>query len=363
MKHLKYSELRDRLILSSTVTVPQGGGERLPSTHRLRLVARIKPSVRLLGHIRRPWRFLRVEHYHPEGTDGSSDIAVKYALGVNPRIESEVRALEHLKESGASEGTGLLFPEIVKVVGVWASGTALVSPWKPRGTVADIVREGTTDPVKLAQLLKQCSRALRRLHDIPVASTVARTLPPFRHLGPVGGALEGDPAAAALVEPVLRNIPVDRVVSNLQSSASWVHGDCFAYQFVLDGDGAPWLLDWEGARVSWSGLSDLAQLWTSFELAVLLNADLASHIATFWHAFQEGYGRDLDADPYFRVLELRALVRFSPRMPKFGVVVPTCVASPGREISASSGVLSNRVRSTYELLVKRRMQELETLAS
>jgi hypothetical protein len=347
MTGLRYSEFRDRLLRSST--------------HRLRLVARIKPSIGLLGRIRNPWRF-RVERYHLEGTDESNDVAVKYALGADALIEREVHALELIKESGATEGAGLLFPEIVKVAGLWATGTALVNPWKPGGTLEDIVREGTANPVELAELLKQCSRALRRLHDVSVPPAAACALPAFPLLGPGRGALEGDPAAAALVEPVLRNIPVNRLESRLENSASWVHADCFAHQFVLDRDGAPWLLDWGGLQVSRSGLSDLAQLWASLELAVLLSANLAPHISTFWNAVQEGYERELDKDTYFRVLELQALVRFSPRTSKFGAVVPTRVAFPDRATIASSSVPSDGVLSKYESLVRRRKQELEALA-
>ncbi|MCC5888538.1 MAG: hypothetical protein JJT88_19045 [Gammaproteobacteria bacterium] len=343
-----YSELRQRML-------------RTP-THALSLVTRIKPSLGILGRLRRPWRF-RVERYRPEGTDGSVDIAVKYALGSHKRIENEKRAITQLKRCGAESFSGLMFPETVTVEGLWAQGIGLVTPWKDGGTLSDRISAGSAEPAHLARLFEQCSRALRSLHDVPIGDAEVNEPAEKPLMGPGGAALVGDPLMAALVEPVLRTISFESLESNLEPSACWAHGDCFGYQFFLDqcGGGMPWLCDWETARVRRTGLGDLAQLWASIELALAMDPSLSPHLPLLWEAFQEGYDRDLEGNLCFRVLELKALVRFSPRTWKFAVVVPTNMLTKRGAKSADAQARKRLILTKYEQLLGRRTEGLEAL--
>lgn len=303
-----YSFIRDRLVNG-------------PNGIRLKLEKRVKPELSI--RLKNP-RVSRVDQYTLVQNESSTRVAIKFAPSSDTRISSEVEAVRKLSEFVGTNDSGILIPDVICVKGTWSEGAGLISPWKENGTLWESVRDETTEIYQLRRLVKACARVLRSLHSIPVSSKdiADNRLSIPESISTVPNA--GDKAAQIRVGRVFAQLRNRAVSYGPNISYYWTHGDCFSYQFLRgnEGDQPVWLCDWETLRPSRSGLHDLAQLWASLEIAITLNPRLRAHVEDLWNSFQAGYECRLEESIVFRVLELQALLRFSPRCRKFVDVVP-----------------------------------------
>ncbi len=339
MNTWQYSTCRGRLVRDGC------GG-------RVRLVERIKP--RWLSRMRRPWA-CRVERYERREVDRDDDILVKYTTRCDERIERELEAVKRLKKTEIVRNSAVLLPEPVFVQGGRIRGRGLVTPWQAGGTLWHVLTQSLVSHERIATLLCRSTRVLRGLHSIAAQPSAAEREAGERRLAESLSPNAGDACAAQAAAPILGSVLRDRLKEECGASWCWTHGDCFAYQCLLADFTLSQvrLCDWESARVDRTGLYDAAQLWASLELAIAMNPALAPHLPAFWDRFQEGYGRDLGDTALFRVLEIQALIRLSPRTRKHKVVVPRI-----REPSAAGRAPVGHAMIVFDALYRRKLAEL-----
>lgn len=317
----------------------------------LELVERIKPGVRrrLLRCLLRP-RHLRVERYRT----GHDDNAVKYAPGRNARLDCEIDNVTRLAAVGAPRSAGLLWGDSIRVTSCVSAGRGVLTPWMSGGNLKQVLQAEPVDPGRLLDLFRDAGKILRTLHDLPVDVLPANSGPsPRAYAQALLQPHCGHEIDQCVAQPALASVPVERLLDELGSARRIVHGDCFPYQFLIDSSRRIVLSDWETARVDYTGYCDVAQFLGVMQIALTLNESLHALIDNARTHFQEGYAEDLENSVLAKVMEIQALIRFSPRCALFKLLIPML---PGSERAG------HQVR--YDTLLRERVDALrERMAS
>jgi len=263
---------------------------------------------------------------HLYNIDGEN-IITKFSLNNCSKVEREIEVLRKLRKENIGMIDGILLPKevLLRVKDSEEKITVLLSLYSGESLTNILKSDFQITPELLGKILFSLGRILKKLHrskEFDKMNSWTQTTFDQVMFGEDPGPTWQQKKIKDTKDFIHKHFSNEIINEIEYCKPSWTHGDFFPHQILIlqTKPDKISIIDWDAANKG-LGLSDLAQFWASFELALLFSGR-RSEIENLLKLFEKGYEYDLSNSLLFRLLELNALFRFSPLFKKGLGVIP-----------------------------------------
>ena len=277
---------------------------------------------------------LITELWNLQYNDRNLYLVIKYSPNSNTQFYSSIEHLNSLNKQLTGNRLQSLLPRVKYAERIdpdskQSTITTIVMPYIDGCTLKDCtidsLNNGTvTDKFDIA--FSSCLKALKQLHSLPIPLMKNLTTPyEIAKKALSCENLEGRLFERTLLRIFLKKVRKKRLIDLLKEiegiNISYIHGDCFPYNLVIDDTNSVQLIDWESVQIGFK-LQDLSQLFGSIVLAFITSKFRYDHLERLNKTVDKVYMKGLSQSIVFRIFLFKAIVRFSPLTRKYFVVVP-----------------------------------------